>query len=93
MTKFSSFREFYPFYLSEHQNRLCRRFHFIGTSLVLCLVILALVTGRFRWLWLVPAAGYGFAWIGTSSLRRTGPRPLHILSTALSEIGSCTGTR
>ena len=30
---FQSFREFYPFYLSEHANRWTRRFHFIGTSL------------------------------------------------------------
>ena len=30
---FQSFKEFYPFYLSEHSNRWTRRFHFIGTSL------------------------------------------------------------
>ena len=30
---FQSFRDFYP-YLSEHENQTCRRFHFVGTSLV-----------------------------------------------------------
>ncbi|MFN9572747.1 MAG: Mpo1-like protein, partial [Betaproteobacteria bacterium] len=33
--RFTSFREFYPFYLSEHRNRTCRRLHFIGTTLAL----------------------------------------------------------
>ena len=32
--QFASFREFYPFYLSEHANPACRRLHFAGTSLV-----------------------------------------------------------
>ena len=32
---YGTFRDFYPFYLGEHQSRSCRRMHFIGTSLVL----------------------------------------------------------
>ena len=32
-TRFATFAEFYPFYLSEHRNRTCRRLHFAGTSL------------------------------------------------------------
>jgi hypothetical protein len=27
---FKSFAEFYPFYLTEHSNRTCRRLHFLG---------------------------------------------------------------
>jgi hypothetical protein len=30
-THFANFAEFYPFYLSEHRNRICRRLHFIGS--------------------------------------------------------------
>lgn len=30
---FGTFEEFYPFYLSQHQDTVCRRLHFIGTSL------------------------------------------------------------
>ena len=38
---FASFREFYPYYLSEHGNLACRRLHFVGSSLVLgCLAML-----------------------------------------------------
>jgi hypothetical protein len=61
---FTSFREFYPFYLSEHSNRTCRRLHFTGTSLVIaCLVVLALTRNPW-WILAALACGYGFAWIG-----------------------------
>ena len=30
-----TFAEFYPFYLSEHSNRTCRRLHFVGSTLAL----------------------------------------------------------
>ncbi len=63
-TTYSSFSEFYPFYLSEHSNPTCRRLHFVGTSLVIGIALLAILTGQWAWLWLMPVAGYGFAWIG-----------------------------
>jgi len=64
MAEFASFREFYPFYLGEHSDRRCRRLHFVGSTLVLLVVLLAIISGRLVWLWLAPVAGYGFAWIG-----------------------------
>ncbi len=30
--RYASFREFYPFYLSEHANPVCRRLHFAGLA-------------------------------------------------------------
>ncbi len=73
MTRFDSLSEFYPFYLGEHQNRTCRRLHFVGSSLTLgCLAALVL-TGQ--WLWL-PAAfvcGYGFAWVGHFAFEKNRP--------------------
>ena len=64
MTRFSSFREFYPFYLSEHAHPMCRRLHFVGSMLAIGFVIAA-VAARNLW-WFVPAVlcGYGFAWAG-----------------------------
>ncbi len=31
--RFENFSQFYPFYLSEHANLWCRRFHFVGSLL------------------------------------------------------------
>ncbi|WP_444944163.1 Mpo1-like protein [Microbulbifer sp. ZKSA006] len=62
--KFESFHEFYPFYLQEHSNLICRRLHFLGTSLVFATILAALVTSNMLWLAVTPVAGYGLAWIG-----------------------------
>lgn len=45
------FRAFYTLYLGEHANRTCRRLHFVGTSLVLVIAVVAVFTGQWRWLW------------------------------------------
>jgi len=63
-SSFHSFRDFYPFYLSEHANRTSRRLHFTGTSCALVLLLAGSLSGRW---WLIAAAllqGYGFAWVG-----------------------------
>lgn len=73
MTGFASFAEFYPYYLKEHSNRTCRRLHFVGSSLVIAVLVLALVTGRASWLWLVPVLGYGFAWVGHFFFEKNRP--------------------
>ncbi|MFQ3235921.1 MAG: hypothetical protein ACI9C4_001485 [Paraglaciecola sp.] len=62
--KFSCFAEFYPYYLSEHQNLTCRRLHFAGSSLIIFTLFYALFSGQWVLLWLVPFLGYGFAWVG-----------------------------
>jgi hypothetical protein len=62
--QYQSFSEFYPFYLSEHRDRVCRRLHFVGSTLVIAVVIAACVTQRWMLLWALPLIGYGFAWIG-----------------------------
>ncbi|MFC4762772.1 Mpo1-like protein [Dyella koreensis] len=73
MSGFASFRDFYPYYLTEHSNRNCRRMHFVGSTLVLLVLVLAIVTGRLAWLWLAPVAGYGFAWIGHFVFEKNRP--------------------
>lgn len=63
-TRYTTFKEFYPFYLKEHANSTCRRLHFAGSSIVLLLVAAAMVSGELALLWLLPVVGYGFAWVG-----------------------------
>ena len=62
--QFASFAEFYPFYLSEHANAVCRRLHFAGCVLALACVATALAAGDWRWLLAALCAGYGLAWAG-----------------------------
>jgi len=62
--QFNSFAEFYPYYLSEHQNMTCRRLHFVGSTLILVLIPYVLLTEQWALLWLLPVLGYGFAWVG-----------------------------
>lgn len=62
--RFTNFREFYAFYLSEHANLTCRRLHFLGTSLVLAVVSFSIYTANPYWLFLALFCGYGFAWVG-----------------------------
>jgi hypothetical protein len=71
--KFKNFREFYPTYLKEHDNLMCRRFHFIGTCIVLSLILLLFFTGNFFILSVVPVAGYGFAWFGHFMFEKNRP--------------------
>ena len=60
--RFASFREFYPFYLSEHRHPTCRKLHFAGSTLVLLLLLWTFATQQWWLLALVPVAGYGCAW-------------------------------
>lgn len=64
MARFNSFQEFYPYYLSEHRHPVCRTLHYIGSSLVIAVLLFSLLTQQWRWLWLLPFIGYGFAWLG-----------------------------
>jgi hypothetical protein len=63
--KFNSFKEFYPFYLQQHSEPVCRTLHFIGTSLGLIFLILVLVAFNNKW-WAFasPLWGYGLGFIG-----------------------------
>ena len=73
MPRYATFREFYPYYLSEHVNRTCRRLHFVGTSLGLLMLIAAAVTLN-PW-WLLPGllSGYAFAWAGHFFFEKNRP--------------------
>lgn len=72
-TAFNSFAEFYPFYLSQHANAMCRRLHFVGSLLVLVVIGYSIVTRNFLWLLAVPFVGYGFAWLGHFAFEKNRP--------------------
>ncbi|MGO9948698.1 MAG: Mpo1-like protein [Steroidobacteraceae bacterium] len=71
--RYRSFGDFYPFYLSEHSNKVSRRPHFTGTSIAVALLITAAITQRW---WLIAVAlvqGYAFAWVGHYFFERNKP--------------------
>ncbi|MCY7389366.1 MAG: DUF962 domain-containing protein [Burkholderiales bacterium] len=70
---YKTFRDFYPYYLSEHTNATCRTLHFIGSSLVLGALVTALITGNAWWFAAMPLAGYGFAWAGHFFFEKNRP--------------------
>ncbi|HEY5800751.1 MAG TPA: DUF962 domain-containing protein [Burkholderiaceae bacterium] len=71
--KYTSFSQFYPFYLTEHSNRTCRRLHFVGSTLALSCVAMTIATGNPRWLLGALLCGYGFAWIGHFIFEKNRP--------------------
>lgn len=71
--KYQSFKEFYPFYLSEHANTTSRLLHFIGTALVFFILGWAIYTQVWWRLALIPLVGYGFAWVGHFFFEKNKP--------------------
>ena len=78
---FTSFAEFYPYYLGEHSNRTCRRLHFLGSTVALVCLGLLLATGRPQYLLYGLLAVYGCAWVGHFVFEKNRPatfkRPLY----------------
>ncbi|HVN44188.1 MAG TPA: DUF962 domain-containing protein [Steroidobacteraceae bacterium] len=71
--RFASFREFYPYYLQQHTERISRRLHVAGTLLALALAVAAIALRRWAWLWAVPLVGYVPAWLGHFLFERNAP--------------------
>ena len=70
---YRSFGAFYPFYLSQHAERNCRRLHFLGTTLALAGVITAVMTWNLWWLAAALMVGYGLAWLGHFFFEKNRP--------------------
>ncbi|MBM3169397.1 MAG: Mpo1-like protein [Algoriphagus sp.] len=71
--KYTSLKEFYPYYLSEHQNSTSRILHFVGTGLVILVLIGSLVFRFYYALLGIPLIGYGFAWVGHFFFEKNKP--------------------
>jgi hypothetical protein len=67
------YEDFWPHYLREHGKPQTRRIHFIGTSLVILCALLLIFTANLIWLFILPIAGYGPAWIGHFYVEKNRP--------------------
>ncbi|HEY6249811.1 MAG TPA: DUF962 domain-containing protein [Candidatus Angelobacter sp.] len=61
---FSSYEEFFTFYLAEHSDRHNRIMHVLGTFLGLAVVVAAFVLRHPIYALGWPIVSYGFAWTG-----------------------------
>ena len=73
LSRFQSFREFWPHYLSEHASPTSRFLHMTGTVTAAILLILLMLTGNLWFLLASLIAGYGFAWFGHFSIEHNRP--------------------
>ncbi|MEX0811810.1 MAG: DUF962 domain-containing protein [Chitinophagales bacterium] len=71
--KYKSLKEFYPYYLTEHQDKTCRRLHFTGTFLLLAVLVLTIVLQKWWLFATIPVLGYGFAWAGHFFFEKNKP--------------------
>ena len=71
--KFNSFKEFYPFYLSEHSKKGTKILHAIGSISVLVVLFYALTTKNYIKLYYMPVIGYGFAWVSHFFIEKNKP--------------------
>lgn len=70
--KFNNFEEFWPFYVMEHKKPLTRRLHFIGTFLILPMIVGAALYSA--WLLLaLPVCAYGIAWYSHFFIEKNKP--------------------
>jgi len=71
--KMSIYAEFWPYYLGEHSNPLCRKLHFIGTTLALIAFTAFVITGEAIYLLLALFCGYALAWTGHFFVEKNRP--------------------
>ena len=71
--QYARFRDFYPYYLSEHSNPTCRRLHFLGSTLALVFFVTAIATRNAWWVLAALFAAYGCAWIGHFVFEKNRP--------------------
>lgn len=71
--KYTTFRSFYNYYLTEHADSKNRMLHFIGTAFLLICLIAGIITSKWWLFALIPFLGYGFAWAGHFFIERNRP--------------------
>ena len=62
--EFTSFADFWPFYLAEHSRPATRALHAAGTLASTALLVALVARGLWAWLPLALVVGYAFAWVG-----------------------------
>jgi hypothetical protein len=67
-----TYEQFWPYYVREHANPICRALHFTGTTLFLLALVAGFVISPW-WFAAAPFTGYLFAWIGHFVFEKNRP--------------------
>ena len=73
MKKYKNIKEFYPYYLTEHEDKHTKLFHFIGTALSIYFLVRLFVTLEPINLLFALLSGYGFAWVSHFFIEKNKP--------------------
>ena len=73
MERYKTFKDFYPYYLSEHDNKYTKLMHFIGTSIGIFFLIKFFLSFNFIYLLFALISGYAFAWVGHFFIEKNKP--------------------
>ena len=68
-----TFKEYYKYYLTLHQNKVNRWLHIVGQFATLLTLVYTLYTQTWLLLLLVPFVVYPFAWIGHFAFEKNTP--------------------
>ena len=71
--RYTNFKDFYPYYLSEHSHKTTKLLHFIGTSISLYSLFNFFRTFDFVYIILSLLSGYGFAWVSHFFIEKNKP--------------------
>ena len=68
-----TFSEYYEYYLSLHQNKMCRRLHVVGQITTITYIIVCIANSWWLPLFLFPFIVYPFAWTGHILFEKNEP--------------------
>ena len=71
--RIENYREFWDFYVSEHQQPITRYLHFVGTTLGIVLLVFLVRGGHWLYLPLCLVVGYAFAWFSHFFVEKNKP--------------------
>ena len=71
--EFSSFEDFYPWYVGQHSRRATRWFHFAGTHLGASAAVVGVARRRPGLIAAFPVISYSFAWFSHFVIEKNNP--------------------